>query len=71
MNWIRYFFSTFVPEVITEMKKVTFPGRDEVVGTTVVVIITSFIFAFYLWAADLVILWLYEGLFNLTSRVLH
>ena len=60
MKWIRYFFSEFLPEVITEMKKVTFPSRDEVVGTTVVVIITSFIFAFYLWAADLVIVQLFK-----------
>jgi len=70
MKWIRYFFSEFIPEVIAEIKKVTFPSKDEVMGTTVVVIITSIVFALYLWAADMVILRLYEGLFNLTSKVL-
>ncbi|REJ84341.1 MAG: preprotein translocase subunit SecE [Acidobacteria bacterium] len=53
---------TFLAETRTELKKVTFPNRDEVVGTTVVVIITSVIFAVFLWAADAVILWLYQGL---------
>jgi len=47
------------------MKKVTFPSREEVVGTTVVVLITSVIFAIFLWIADVVILRLYNGLNNL------
>jgi preprotein translocase subunit SecE len=63
MNWwkrARVFFS----EVRSEMSKVTFPSRDEVVATTIVVIITSFIFAFYLALADVVITKLYEGIFR-------
>ncbi len=52
----------FLGEVRTEMKKVTFPSREEVFGTTVVVLVTSVIFAVFLWAADLVILRLYNGL---------
>jgi preprotein translocase subunit SecE len=36
-------------------------------STTVVVIIASFIFAFYLWAADIVILKVYEGIFRVLS----
>jgi preprotein translocase subunit SecE len=70
MKWLTYFFKQFIPEVVSEMKKVTFPGREEVMGTTVVVVVTSFIFAFYLWAADLLIMRLYEGVFKLTSRLL-
>ena len=69
MKWLRYFFSEFIPEVISEMKKVTFPSRDEVMQTTVVVIITSFIFAFYLWAADMVIVRAYELLYELMAQV--
>jgi preprotein translocase subunit SecE len=64
MKWLTYFFKTFLPEVKSEMKKVTFPSRDEVVGTTVVVIITSVIFAFYLWVSDIIIIRLYEGIFR-------
>ena len=52
----------FLGEVRTEMKKVTFPSREEVVGTTGVVLVTSVIFAIFLWIADIVILRLYNGL---------
>ncbi|MBS1152668.1 MAG: SecE/Sec61-gamma subunit of protein translocation complex [Myxococcaceae bacterium] len=50
----------FFSEVKAEMKKVSFPSRDEVIGTTVVVLITSVIFALYLWLADLVIVQLFK-----------
>jgi preprotein translocase subunit SecE len=55
----------FLGEVRTEMKKVTFPSREEVVGTTGVVLITSVIFAIFLWIADLIIQRLYQGLVDL------
>ncbi len=48
-------FRTFLTEVRSELKKVTFPARDEVVATTIVVLVTSFMFAFYLFAADMLI----------------
>ena len=51
---------TFFSEVVTEMKKVTFPSRDEVMGTTIVVIITSFVFAIFLYVADFAIVKAYE-----------
>jgi preprotein translocase subunit SecE len=44
---------TFLHEVVVETKKVTWPGRDEVVATTVVVIAASFIFGIFLWICDL------------------
>ena len=50
----------FLSEVKVEMKKVSFPSRDEVVGTTIVVLITSVIFAVYLWLADQVIVRLFK-----------
>ncbi len=50
----------FLREVVSEMKKVSFPSRDEVVGTTIVVLLTSIIFAVYLWLADLVIVQLFK-----------
>ena len=53
---------TFLGEVRTELKKVSFPSRDEVVGTTLVVIVTSFIFAVYLFLADEIIVWGYKGI---------
>ena len=45
----------FYSDVRTEMKKVTSPSRKEVQGTTTVVIITVFLFAFYFWVVDLAI----------------
>ncbi len=52
----------FLSEVRSEMRKVSFPSRDEVVGTTIVVIITSFVFSVFLFAADQLIVWGYQGL---------
>jgi preprotein translocase subunit SecE len=43
----------FFRDVSAEMKKVSWPTRPEVVGTTVVVIVATFVFALYLWACDL------------------
>jgi preprotein translocase subunit SecE len=60
-------FNSFLSETRSELKKVTFPSRDEVLATTVVVVIASFIFAFFLWVADIVILKVYEGIFRVLS----
>ena len=42
----------FFRDTTAEMKKVTWPARPEVVGTTVVVIVATIIFAVYLWGCD-------------------
>ena len=59
-------FLTFLREVRVEFKKVTWPKRKEVYGTTVVVIVTCFIFGFFLWAVDVltsrVVTWLYGAI---------
>lgn len=46
---------TFYNDVRAEMKKVTAPNRKEVQATTVVVIITVFIFGLYFWIIDTII----------------
>jgi len=43
---------TFLGEVRNELKRVTWPSRKEVYGTTVVVIVTSIFFGVYLWGLD-------------------
>jgi preprotein translocase subunit SecE len=43
----------FFYEVKVEFKKVVFPSKDELVGSTWVVIITTVIVSFYLGAIDL------------------
>ncbi|HEX9944592.1 MAG TPA: preprotein translocase subunit SecE [Thermoanaerobaculia bacterium] len=52
----------FLSEVRAEMRKVTFPARDEVVGTTIVVLVTSVVFAVFLFLADRLIIWAYQGI---------
>ena len=42
----------FYSDVRSEMKKVTWPPRQEVVGTTVVVIVAVFFFGLYLGLVD-------------------
>jgi preprotein translocase subunit SecE len=42
----------FYYDVRSEMKKVSWPGRQEVVGTTVVVIVAVFFFGLYLGLVD-------------------
>jgi len=48
----------FFVEVRSELKKVTWPGKTEVQATTVVVIITTVVFGFYLYGMDLGLSWL-------------
>ena len=45
----------FYGDVKTELKKVTWPSKKEVYGTTLVVIVTVFFFGLYLWVVDIVL----------------
>jgi preprotein translocase SecE subunit len=42
-------------ETRKELNNVSWPGRQELTGTTIVVIVAVFFFGFFLWAVDLVI----------------
>jgi len=44
----------FFSEVRSELKKVTWPSKEEVYSTTIVVILTTVFFGFYLYGLDLV-----------------
>jgi preprotein translocase subunit SecE len=55
----------FWRETMAEMKKVTWPGRNEVVGTTVVVLVATIVFAIFLWGCDVVF---YKAIDFLFSR---
>ncbi|MDY7095931.1 MAG: preprotein translocase subunit SecE [Acidobacteriota bacterium] len=56
MSWIEK-SKTFISETISETKKANFPTRDELVSLTAVVLVTSVIFAAFLWIADQGITW--------------
>jgi preprotein translocase subunit SecE len=58
----------FLAETRLEMRKVSFPSRDEVVATTVVVLITSFVFAVFLFISDKAIENGYIGIIKVFSK---
>ena len=45
----------FLKEVKIELKKVVFPGREEVIGSTKVVLVLVFITAFFLGVIDMLL----------------
>ncbi len=45
----------FYSDVRSEMKKVSWPSRQEVIGTTIVVVVAVFFFGFYLGLVDYVL----------------
>ncbi len=60
--WVRV--REYISDVRVEMKRVTWPSKQEIYGTTVMVILTTFLFGIYFWVCDQV--------FSVTvSRLLH
>ena len=55
----------FLTEVLVELKRTTWPTRREVQGTTLVVIVTVFVFSVFLFAVDYVlsqgVTWIFEA----------
>jgi preprotein translocase subunit SecE len=45
-------FRQYVYEVRTETKRVSWPGKQEIYGTTMMVILTTFLFGFYFAICD-------------------
>jgi preprotein translocase subunit SecE len=43
---------TYIGEVRSEMRRVTWPNKQEIYGITVMVILTTFIFGAYFYATD-------------------
>ncbi len=63
MEWWNR-LKTFLREVTAETKKVTWPTKQEVINTTTVVIIASFIFGIYLYLCDLIFFKLVNSVFS-------
>jgi preprotein translocase subunit SecE len=53
-NWLQG-VKDYTNELKLEMRKVTWPNRKQVEGTTAVVIISVFAFAAYFWVVDSVL----------------
>ena len=56
---LREYFS----DVRAEMKRVTWPSKQEIYGTTVMVVLTTFLFGIYFWICD-------EAFSNAISKIL-
>ncbi len=61
-TWLRV--REYFSDVRAEMKRVTWPGKQEIYGTTVMVIVTTFLFGFYFWICD-------QAFSNLVGRALR
>jgi len=55
-RWYKRFW-TFLKDSRAELKKVTWPSRKEVTSTTVVVIVATIFFGFFLYFMDVVFFW--------------
>jgi preprotein translocase subunit SecE len=64
MQWWKR-LKAFLSEVVVETKKVTWPTKQEVINTTTVVVIASFIFGIYLYFCDLVFVFLTQRIFRI------
>ncbi len=61
-------FQQFLREVRVEMRQVTWPTREDVFATTVVVLVTVAFFAFYFFVVDSAAGFLVQRVFNLFKR---
>lgn len=52
----------FWHELVLEMKKVSWPSRQEVTNTTLICVLAIFFFAAYLFVADIALTYLIKGI---------
>ncbi len=52
----------FLKDVKAEMKKVTWPSKREVYSTTIVVIIATIFFGFFLYMVDILFSWVIKNI---------
>jgi len=61
LGWIAN-VRQFWREVVQEMKKVSWPTRTEVVNTTIITVVVVIFFALFLWASDIALSYLIQGI---------
>jgi preprotein translocase subunit SecE len=66
---IRWYtrFGNFLKETRGELRKVTWPSRAEVTSTTIVVIVATVFFGFYLFFMDIIFSWVISQIKSLVS----
>ena len=61
--WYKRFVA-FLKDVWAELKRVTWPSKNEVINTTVVVLAATIFFGFYLFFMDVIFAWLLNQVKN-------
>jgi preprotein translocase subunit SecE len=56
VRWYKRFWA-FLKDAKAELKKVTWPSRKEVTSTTLVVIVATVFFGFFLFFMDVIFSW--------------
>ncbi len=56
-RWYKRFF-VFLRDVKAEIKKVTWPSKNEVYSTTIVVLLATLFFGVYLYTLDIIFSWM-------------
>jgi preprotein translocase subunit SecE len=56
VRWYKRLW-TFIKESRAELRKVTWPSRNEIYNTTLVVIIATVFFGFFLFFMDIIFSW--------------
>lgn len=56
IRWTKR-LGNFLRDVRAELKKVTWPSKNEVVNTTIVVVAATIFFGFYLFFMDIIFSW--------------
>ena len=46
---------TYLNETVSELEKVTWPSKDEIVGSTIVTVVVSLILGFFIFGVDLLL----------------
>ena len=64
IRWYKK-LGNFLRDVKAELKKVTWPSKNEVTSTTVVVIAATVFFGFYLFFMDIIFSWVIVQIKNL------
>ncbi len=57
IRWYKRFI-VFLRDVKAEIKKVTWPSKNEVYSTTIVVILATIFFGIYLYTLDIIFSWM-------------
>lgn len=57
--------TNFLRDVRTEMSKVSWPTRDELVNSSMIVAVVSIVFTIYIFSADYILSWVMRFLMQL------